>query len=66
MVAVTRHRARPASANLTEIADSLRVSRDDLDTVLNEWSHAQLVGHLRRFTADQLLPFQIRRQRGIT
>lgn len=66
MVAVTRHRTRPASANLAEIAESLRIERDHLDVVLNEWSHTQLVAHLERFTADQLLPFHIRRQRGIT
>jgi hypothetical protein len=63
--AVTRHRSRPAKANLTEIAETVRVDPADLPTVLTEWSHARLVTHLRRFTAEQLLPFAIRRQRGI-
>jgi hypothetical protein len=65
MIGVTRHRNRPASANLNEIAESLRVPREELPTVLTEWSREQLVGHLQQFTADQLLPFAIRRQRGI-
>jgi hypothetical protein len=64
-IAVTHNRPRPAAANLTEIAESIRVRRADLDQVLTRWSPEQLVSHLRTFTAEQLLPFAIRRQRGI-
>jgi hypothetical protein len=65
-VAVTHHRATPAKANLNEIAEGLRIARDQLPTVLRDWSRAELVAHLEQFTGDQLLPLALRRQRGIS
>jgi hypothetical protein len=64
-VAVTHHRARPARANLNEIADGLRIPRAGLERVLRDWSEADLIAHLEQFTAEQLLPLSIRRKRGI-
>ena len=64
-VDVSHHRKVPAPANLRAIADTWRIDRKEINTVLTTWTHAQLVAWLERFTRDQLLPLVIRKQRGI-
>lgn len=39
---------------LNQIADELRIDRDQVEEVLRTWTHQQLVGHLSQFTAEVL------------
>ena len=64
-VDVTPHRTVPAKDNINAIADAWRIDRNEIDTVLKDWTHEQLIEWLSQFTAEQLLPVVIRRQRGI-
>lgn len=50
------HRPTASAAILNDIADRLRVSRDDIEDVLTNWSAEDLRRHLEQFTADQLRP----------
>jgi hypothetical protein len=39
---------------LNQIADELRVMRDEIEDVLESWTQQELVGHLSQFPADVL------------
>jgi hypothetical protein len=45
---------------LNQIADSLRIARADVMEVLASWSHEELVGHLSRFSQEELRPVRLR------
>lgn len=62
---VQHHRREPAKANLNDIAEEWRIDRDDLPTVLDDWTEPDLRKWLEQFTAEQLLPPHLRRRRGI-
>ena len=52
---VSNHRARPSTATLNEIADLLRVSRDQLEQELAR-SAEDVVARLEGFSAEDLKP----------
>ncbi|MCW3046655.1 MAG: hypothetical protein JWO74_939 [Solirubrobacterales bacterium] len=61
MVSSHRDKGRVKRSVLNNIADSLLVHRGDIETVLDTWSHDQLIEHLERHTAEQLKPLHLRR-----
>lgn len=48
------HRSEVAKAAFGDLARRLRVDRSDIDAILSDWSHEQLIEHLQSFTAAQL------------
>lgn len=58
---VSDHRPEASRAILNDIADRLRVDRDDIETVLATWTENDLARHLSTFTADELRPPALRR-----
>lgn len=53
---VSHHRREASRANLNEIADRLHIEHSQIETVLKDWDHGDLVAHLSQFTADELRP----------
>lgn len=53
-VQVDTHRKVPSKAAINDVADRLRLPRDQVDVVLNEWTQEQLRDHLAGLTNDQL------------
>jgi hypothetical protein len=46
---------------LRDVADCLRVPRDEIEDVLANWSPDKLIEHLSTFTRQELLPPALRR-----
>lgn len=53
-VILKAHPAKFYPSNLSTVADELRVARDQVGEVLDDWSHDQLVDHLGQFSAEVL------------
>jgi hypothetical protein len=51
---VDTHRKVPSKAALNDLADRLRLPRAQIDTVLADWTRAQLLDHLGSLTIDEL------------
>ncbi|MGA9315920.1 MAG: hypothetical protein WBV77_14980 [Solirubrobacteraceae bacterium] len=51
---VDTHRKNPSKAALNDLADRLRLSRAQVDTVLADWTSAQLLDHLGSLTIEEL------------
>jgi hypothetical protein len=41
-------------STLNDIADTLRVPREDIETVLESWTHEQVVANLEQYPAEVL------------
>lgn len=41
-------------STLNQLADELRILHDEIENVLENWTHQQVVGHLSQFPADVL------------
>lgn len=54
-VQVDTHRKRPSVAAINDVADRLRIAREDIDGALADWSAQQLRSHLASQTKAQLL-----------
>jgi hypothetical protein len=54
-VQVDTHRKVPSKAAINDVADRLRVPRQQIDHVLKDWSAAQLAEYLSSLTREQLL-----------
>lgn len=48
------HRKRPSIAAMNDLADRLRVPRDEIDSVLADWTSDRLRAHLSGLTKDEL------------
>lgn len=46
---------------LKDVADRLRVERDQVEHVLEHWTHEELIEHLRQFPSGELKPPALRR-----
>ena len=55
-VQVNDHRDRPSKAALRDIADRLRIDRNEIANALSSWDEKELRKHLTAFTAEQLKP----------
>lgn len=53
-IQVGLHRKEVAKASFGQIAHRLLLDRKDIEGVLAEWTHEQLMAHLSSFTAAQL------------
>ena len=53
-VQVDTHRKVPSVAALTDLADRIRVPRENIDDVLNDWTPEQLAAHLASLTKADL------------
>lgn len=53
-VQVDTHRKVPSKAAINDVADRLRVPRDQIDEVLEDWTARQLVEYLSGLTHEQL------------
>jgi hypothetical protein len=51
---VDTHRKCPSKAALNDLADRMRLPRAQIDTVLADWTAAQLLAHLGSLTIDEL------------
>ena len=60
-VQIDTHRKEALPYAFNQIADRWRVERAELRSILDSWSHEQLVKHLSQFTKAQLMPPTARR-----
>jgi len=59
-VSTHRSKGRVSGAILGDIAQRLRIPRDQIETVLNEWTSSALLEHLASHTSDELKPPALR------
>lgn len=53
-VQVDTHRKVPSAAAMNDLADRIRVPRENIDDVLSDWTPKQLAAHLSSLTKAEL------------